>query len=153
MPPTCPLQRNLRAIARALCSGQVVVCIALAVSGAATAADGIVVIGNANLQPLDATTVARIYTGKVVMVNGVPVTAVNAATGSTLRNRFLQTFLNLDEDNYTAYWLVRRFTGQGKSPRELQATQDVIDFVKSTPGAIGYVDASVVPAGVNVLVR
>ena len=66
-----------------------VVCIALAVSGAATAADGIVVIGNANLQPLDATTVARIYTGKVVMVNGVPVTAVNAATGNSDAHPFL----------------------------------------------------------------
>jgi len=122
-------------------------------AGEASASDGVVIIGNANLRQLDANTVARIYTGKVIEVNGVAVTAVNASTGSPVRNRFLQAYLKQDEDKYTAYWTVRRYIGKGASPRELTRSADVINFVNSTPGAIGYIDEADVEPGINVLLR
>lgn len=117
------------------------------------AGDGVVVIGHANLKRLDAPTVARIYTGKVIEVDGVPVTAVNAHSGSAVRNRFLQVFLNQDEDKYTAYWTVRRYIGKGASPRELVSSSEVISFVNATPGAIGYIDEVDVRPGLNVLLK
>jgi len=122
-------------------------------AGELNAAGGVVVIGNANLIRLDATTLEKIYTGKVIEVEGKPVTAVNANSGSTLRNRFLQVYLNQDEDKYTAYWTVRRYIGKGASPREISSSADVINFVTSTPGAIGYIDEADVPPGVNVLLK
>ena len=123
------------------------------VAGESGAAGGVVVIGNANLTRLDGATLERIYTGKVIEVEGKPVTAVNANSGSTLRNRFLQVYLNQDEDKYTAYWTVRRYIGKGASPREMSSSADVINFVQSTPGAIGYIDEADVPPGVNVLLK
>ena len=117
------------------------------------AAGGVVVIGDARLTRLDATTLEKVYTGRVIEVDGIPVTAVNANSGSAVRNRFLQAYLNQDEEKYTAYWTVRRYIGKGASPRELRTSAEVIDFVKSTPGAIGYIDEADVPAGVNVLLR
>ena len=122
-------------------------------AGEASAADGVVVIGNANLRRVDATTVAKIFTGKVIEVDGVAVTAINANSGSPVRNRFLQVYLQQDEDKYTAYWTVRRYIGKGASPRELNRSADVINFVNSTPGAIGYIDEADVQPGVNVLLR
>ena len=122
-------------------------------AGEVSAADGVVVIGNANLRRVDANTIAKIYTGKVIEVDGVPVTAINANSGSAVRNRFLQLYLNQDEDKYTAYWTVRRYIGKGASPRELNRSADVINFVNSTPGAIGYIDEADVQPGVNVLLR
>lgn len=122
-------------------------------AGELNAAGGVVVIGNANLTRLDAATLEKIYTGKVIEVEGKPVTAVNANSGSPVRNRFLQAFLNQDEDKYTAYWTVRRYIGKGASPREMSSSADVIKFVQSTPGAIGYIDEADVPPGVNVLLR
>ena len=119
----------------------------------ACAAGGVVVIGNSNLTRLDGATLERIYTGKVIEVEGKPVTAVNANSGSTLRTRFLQVYLNQDEDKYTAYWTVRRYIGKGASPREMSSSADVINFVTSTPGAIGYIDEADVPPGVNVLLK
>ena len=110
-------------------------------------------IGDARLTRLDAATLEKIYTGKVIEVEGNPVTAVNANSGSPVRNRFLQAFLNQDEDKYTAYWTVRRYIGKGASPREMSSSADVIKFVQSTPGAIGYIDEADVPPGVNVLLR
>lgn len=127
----------------------------LVASSAATgwAADGVVVIGHPTVKRLDTTTVARIYTGRVIEVDGVSITAVNAKAGTTIRNRFLQVFLNQDEDKYTAYWTVRRYIGKGASPRELDKSSEIIQFVTSTPGAIGYIDETEVRPGLNVLVR
>ena len=121
--------------------------------GHSVAAGGVVVIGHPNLSSLDAPTLEKVYTGKVIEVNGVAVTAVNAHVGSAVRTRFLQAYLNQDEEKYTAYWIVRRYIGKGAPPRELPTSEAVIAFVKMTPGAIGYVDEAEVPAGVTVLLK
>ena len=78
---------------------------------------------------------------------------VNASRGSSVRDRFLQDYLHQDEDKYTAYWTVRRYIGKGASPRELSSSADVIKYVNSTPGAIGYIDEADVPPGVHVLLK
>ena len=122
-------------------------------AGGVHASDGEVVIGNPNLRRLDATTVARIYTGKVIEVDGITVTAVNANSGSPVRTRFLQVYLNQDDDKYMAYWTVRRYIGKGASPKELPKSSDIINFVNSTPGAIGYIDEADVRPGMNVLLK
>lgn len=114
---------------------------------------GVVVIGHPNLKRLDISTVAKIYTGKVIEVDGISVTAINANSGSPVRDRFLQVYLNQDEDKYTAYWTVRRYIGKGASPKELSRSAEVINYVNSTPGAIGYIDEADLQPGVNVLLR
>ena len=123
------------------------------VAGDLGAAGGVVVIGHPNLKRVDAPTIAKIFTGKVIEVDGVSVTAVNASSGSPVRARFLQMYLNLDEDKYTAYWTVRRYIGKGAWPRELAKSSDVINFVNATPGAIGYIDEADLQPGVNVLLK
>ena len=108
------------------------------VLGRAHAADGIVVIGHAGMAGLDAATLERIYKGRVIELNGTPIVAVNFAAGSSIRSRFLHDYLNVDEDDYTGYWLVRRYVGKGAPPREIGNSAAIINFVKSTPGAIAY---------------
>lgn len=117
------------------------------------AGGGVVVIGHPNLTSLDATTLEKVYTGRIIEVNGIAVTAINANSGSALRNRFLQFYLHQDEDKYTAYWVVRRYIGKGAPPREIAGSAAVLDFVRSTPGAIGYIEESDVQPGVNVLLK
>jgi ABC-type phosphate transport system substrate-binding protein len=123
------------------------------IAGHASAAGGVVVIGDARLARLDAPTLEKIYLGRVIEVDGIRVTAVNASSGSSVRNRFLQTYIRKDDDSYTGYWSVRRYSGLGVPPRELSGSTEVIDFVKSTPGAIGYIDEADVPPGVSVLLK
>lgn len=112
----------------------------------------VVVIGHAGLGKLNTTTVERIFTGKVIEVEGKHVTAVNLKSGA-LRDRFLQRYLNQDDDQYIAYWTVRRFIGKGIPPKELSSAAEVIDFVQNTPGAIGYIDDSELRPGLNVVSR
>ena len=93
---------------------------AVAIAGGAVpmaAAAGVVVIGNANVARLDAQTLEKIFTGRVISVDGIPVVAVNVSRGSALRKQFLEAFLKQDDDQYTAYWTVRRYVGKGAPPR------------------------------------
>lgn len=114
---------------------------------------GVVLIGHAGVPRLDESMVQKIYSGKVVEVGGVSVAAVHLRSGSPQRNLFLQTYLNQDEEKYTAYWTVRRYIGKGVPPRELASAADVISFVQSTPGALGYIDENDVKPGLNILLR
>ncbi len=111
------------------------------------------IIGHAGIQPLDPTTLQRIYTGKVVEVNGTRVTPVNLPPGSELRTRFLRDYLKQDEDKYTGYWTVRRYVGKGTPPRELKNAAEVGQFVAKTAGAIGYIDDTDLTPDINVLLR
>lgn len=115
-------------------------------------AGNVVVIGHAGLSNMDERTVQRIFTGKMIEIDGLHVTAVNHKTGG-LRDRFLQRYLGQNNDEYTAYWMVRRFIGKGVPPRELSNTIEVIRFVQTTPGAIGYIDESELKTGINVISR
>lgn len=123
----------------------------LIAAAAAVRAEGIAVVGHESVPRLDAVTVQRIFSGRVVELNGVQITAVNLARGSGLRGRFLASFVGQDEEKYVAYWTVRRFVGLGMPPAELASSAEVIQFVSRRPGAVGYVDASEVPPGVKVL--
>lgn len=134
-----------------ICLLYALLCLGLPLAGHSARADGIAVIGHADLPRLDAADVQKLFTGRMVEIGGRSVTAVNAPPGSPVRNRFLAAYLNQDEEKYTAYWTVRRFIGKGLPPRELQPAAAVIEFVVRTPGAVGYIDAAEAPPGLNVL--
>jgi hypothetical protein len=58
---------------------------------------------------------------------------------STLRAEFVSQVLQTDERTYTMRW-TRLAKHQGaKPPAVLSSDKDVCSFVRSTPGAIGYV--------------
>lgn len=132
---------------RALCA------LLLAGCTLAQAADRVVVIGHANVRKIDQAVLQRIFTGKTIEVDGVRVQPVNAAPGTTVRQRFLSQYLQTDEDQYVGYWTVRRYVGKGTPPPEVKLPAEMIEAVAKTPGAIGYVDEADLPPGMNVLLR
>lgn len=119
----------------------------------ARADDGVVVIANAPLKGLDAEALRRIYSGRTVELDGQALRPVNLAPGQALRRRFLATVMQQDDEDYVAYWTVRRYIGKGTPPRELRSSGEVIDYVSRTPGAIGYIDAGELRPGLNVVFR
>lgn len=110
----------------------------------------IVIVGNSNVPKMDLVTIQKIYTGKIVSVSDISIKPVNAKLGSTERNLFLEKFMEQDEEKYTGYWTVRRYIGKGTPPNELNSSVEIINYVQSTAGAIGYIDAIELKAGVNV---
>ncbi len=113
----------------------------------------VVVIANNNVPKMDATTIQKIYTGKIISISDINLKPVNAKLGTKERNRFLDVFMNQDEEKYTGYWTVRRYIGKGTPPNELNSAAEIIDYVKSTAGGMGYIDEADLKEGVNVIGR
>ncbi|MDO9315930.1 MAG: hypothetical protein Q7T97_15450 [Burkholderiaceae bacterium] len=122
-------------------------------SGHAQDRDAPVVIAHTTLQKVDQATVQRLYTGRSVEVAGTPVTVVNAAPGSKLRERFMSDVMAQDDNRYVAYWTVRKHVGKGTPPRELKSAAEIIEFVQNTPGAMGYIAASDLRPGMNIVLK
>lgn len=121
---------------------------------AATAAGPLVVVANADTPALDADTLQKIYLGKVVEIDGRPVVPVNLAKGSVLRASFMQQVLAQDDDKFIAYWTVRRYIGKGSPPREFATVEEQLEFLRKTPGAVGYSDDSAnIRQGLKTLLR
>lgn len=80
-----------------------------------------------------------IYKGRLSLVNGHRLTPLNAAPGTADREEFLQRIMNLNELDYTGYWHVRRYTGQGTPPAEVETKEALFETLKEQPDGIGYV--------------
>ncbi len=118
-------------------------------------AAGLVVIASPDV-PVDKISVsemAAIYTlRKTVWGNNAPVVPVNREANSALREKFSEAVFNLSPQELAEYWNQLRF--KGKQPPLVQTSdQAVLGFVRSVPGAIGYVDGSQAMTGVKVLLR
>ncbi|OYU68325.1 MAG: hypothetical protein CFE45_43365 [Burkholderiales bacterium PBB5] len=114
---------------------------------------GVLVIGHAGVPRVDVATVMRLYTGRAIEAGNVPVTVANLAAGHPVRQRFLASCLQTDEDRYRAYWTVRRHVGKGAPPHELASVAEMLDYVARTPGAMGYIDAGAATPGLNIVCR
>lgn len=125
----------------------------LPVPSPARAESSVVVIGHPGLPGVDRVTLMRLYTGRSIELKGTPVKVVNAAEGSVTRERFLQNVVGMNEARYRAYWTVRRHVGKGVPPAEVSPDTAVIEFVASTPGAIGYISAQAQTDTLNVIAR
>jgi hypothetical protein len=113
----------------------------------------VVLIAHAGVAPIDTPTAQRLFSGRVVEVAGVVVVPVNTSPGSKAREKFMTQVMAMDDDKYVAYWTVRKHIGKGTPPRELKTAAEVMDFVQTTPGAMGYVSAAELRPGLNVVLR
>ena len=115
---------------------------------------GVAVVCNASSTvagKLDKQSLARIFTGRTVQIDGVTVIPVNLPVGNAERGIFLRHILQQNDDEYVAYWLVRKSIGKGIPPQELPSSQDVLRFIRSNTGAIGYIKEQDVAPDVRLL--
>lgn len=119
----------------------------------AAAGDDLVIIGHSSLPKTDRVTLQRLYTGRIVSIGSQAVTPLNLPPGSAARDDFLQLVMDQNEEQYTGYWLVRRYVGKGSPPKELGSVDEMIKHVVATPGAVGYVPSSKLPPGANVIYK
>ena len=123
-------------------------------SNTVMAAGSLLVVAHLDTPAINEDTLQKVYLGKVVEVNGRPVIPVNLTKGNTLRKAFIQQYLSQDDEKFVAYWTVRRYIGQGTPPREFATVEQQLQFLRVTPGAIGYVDDSAdIKAGLRTLLK
>ena len=96
---------------------------------------------------------ARIYTlKKTFWSNNIQVVPVNREVSSQERESFTEAVFEISPQQLGEYW--NRMSFQGKLPPPVQTSdQAMLGFVRSVPGAIGYINANQQPTGVKILLR
>jgi len=115
----------------------------LAVQGAN--AGDIVVISNSNIS-VSADEVRDIFLGEKQFAGSTKLVVIDNAA---MQSGFLSKFLNMEASKYNGIWTKKSFRDGLTPPAVKSGDAEVIEFVKQTPGAIGYVSTR--PAGVKVI--
>lgn len=118
-------------------------------------AEGLLIVAHPQVpvSSISAQELASIYLiQKTAWPGGLSVVPVNREAASNVREHFSDTVLEHTPRELADYWNRLRF--QGKQPPLVQTSdQAVVGFVRSVPGAIGYIAAAQAPSGVKVLAR
>ncbi len=64
---------------------------------------------------------------------------------------FLKAYVKKSEKQYANYWRKMVFTGKGKIPKSFETTEELMEYVANTPGAIGYIDKNTTAVNVKTI--
>jgi ABC-type phosphate transport system substrate-binding protein len=76
---------------------------------------------------------------------------IDQKASSPVTPRFSEAVLGRDLKGVESYWNSQVFAGKGTPPPTAGTDQEVVDFVKNNPGAVGYVSSTAQVSGVKVL--
>ena len=132
-----------------------VVAVLLGVSfgGPAKANGEVLVVVNPDVaeDAIDTKTLQRIYLGKkTTWLNKETIVPVMLKSGPVSKE-FVEELVGRSEHRFASYWRQMVFTGKGVPPRSFDTEEEIVFFVKETPGAVGYVSPSTDVTGVKTL--
>ena len=82
---------------------------------------------------------------------GLPAQPVDLPSSSAEKVQFYRSLVNKDLDQMAAYWSRLIFAGSTTPPKQLSAVSDVLQYVATNRGAVGYVDRQSVDSRVRVV--
>ena len=103
-----------------------------------SASAGKIIVSPTGPATLSAEQAAQIFMGRETRV-GSAVAAPVIQKGGAARDAFHANIVKRDPVQFEAHWSKLSFTGKGKPPAVRASDEEVVKFVESTPGAIGYV--------------
>lgn len=119
---------------------------ALLFTVAGARADGYVVgHSSVTVGPAD---VREVFLGNMQFVGSVKLVPVD---NGAMQGDFLSKVIKMDPDRYAAVWTKKSFRDGLNPPPVKSGDAEVLDFVKRTPGAIGYVGTN--PGSANVILK
>jgi ABC-type phosphate transport system substrate-binding protein len=130
----------------------VAVVLLLGAAAVAGAADYAVVINSANtVTGLDRRAVSALFLRRVSQWEGGTAVLPVDGPNSSAREAFSKEVHGRKASAVRSHWLQVIFSGRGVPPPEKASDQEVIEYVKTHPGAIGYVSSEAAMADVRVL--
>jgi ABC-type phosphate transport system substrate-binding protein len=123
-------------------------------TGVVAAQGGFILIVNA-ANPVSAlrdVDVSKLFLRKVTKwPSGKPVQPVDQVASSPARRTFSNAIHRMDVPRVKSYWQEIVFSGRGDPPPERASDDEIIQFVRANPNAIGYVSSSIALVDVKVL--
>jgi ABC-type phosphate transport system substrate-binding protein len=111
---------------------------------AAARAQGFKVIVNASVsdRAISRTKLTRIFLKQdTSFPAGQPAAPVDLTASSPIREAFSKAVLGRGAGPVKTYWQQQVFAGRASPPPQKPSDADIVAFVSSTPGAVGYVSA------------
>lgn len=110
----------------------------------------IIVNSGITIEALDRKEIAKFFVKRTTAWDGgESVVPVDQAPDSQVREVFSEAVHGRSVAAVKSFWQKQIFSGRNVPPPELSGDAAVVEFVKRTPGAIGYVSASADTAGVR----
>ena len=95
---------------------------------------------------------ARLFMKRVsAWSDGTPVTVVDQERTAPVRVAFSKEVHKKDADAVAAQWATLVYSGRDVPPSVKRSDDEVLEFVRQTPGAVGYVSMNPPLSGVKVL--
>jgi len=117
---------------------------------ASLAADFVVIVNPANTATsISNAELKRLYTGKMAQFGGQKAVPINLADSDPLFSSFVSTVTKMSGPEYKQFWVDAQIKGEGTAPMVQRNAAAAKMIVATIPGAIAYVDASVVDATVK----
>lgn len=82
--------------------------------------------------------IRQVYLGEKQFAGPVKLVPIDNAV---IQADFLERVISMRADKYAALWTKKSFRGHATVPKTKSGDAEVIRFVKTTPGAVGYVSA------------
>lgn len=108
-------------------------------------AGDVYLISNSTIK-LTAADAKDVLLGETQFIGGA---AVRVVDNAAVLADFTDKVLHMNPGQYKTYWAKKSFRDGVKMPTSKNNDADVLDFVKNTPGAVGYVSSQ--PSGVTVI--
>ncbi|MDP2828635.1 MAG: hypothetical protein Q8O37_08515 [Sulfuricellaceae bacterium] len=115
----------------------------LALLAAPPASAELVVVANASsgVERLSRDEVINIFLGRYRQLpSGIAALPIDQPSGSPVKAQFYRKLVNKDLAEINTYWARLTFSGKTSPPRQAASTAEVLDWLASTRGAIGYVE-------------
>lgn len=121
---------------------------------AATCRAELVVIGHPSIEAgtLNKSRILNLWLGRInKLPNGEEPRIVDQAIGAPARNSFYSKVCKKTAKQLKAYWAKKSFTRTGSPPAIVAGDAAVLEWVKSNPGGLGYVERSSVNGSVKII--
>jgi ABC-type phosphate transport system substrate-binding protein len=131
----------------------VLIILLICIAHTAFAEDFVVIVSSSNqVSTITKTALSNLFLKKVTKWgDGSEVVPADQAPSVSIRERFSQSVHSKSISSVKSYWQTQIFSGRASPPVELGSDAKVSDFVRNTPGAIGYVSAGYSGTGIKAL--
>lgn len=92
------------------------------------------------IESISAKEIKYVFLGKLNKINDKKIIPITLKKGPVHEN-FLDEYIKKNSRQFSTFWKKKLFTGKGKPPKSFKTEEELIKYVASTPGAIGYVSA------------
>ncbi|CAK0747885.1 conserved hypothetical protein [Gammaproteobacteria bacterium] len=112
----------------------------------------VIIHPGSGIDKLNREDVINIFLGRFRQLpSGISAQPIDLPADQPEKANFYHLLVNKELSDINSYWARLQFSGRIVPPRQARSTEDLLNFISSTPGAVGYLDRTKVDTRVKVI--